>query len=53
MIMIARRQVVARKAQLLLTRRKRSHVQFTVLLTGFAAATSGCVVACAGNVALA
>jgi Fe-S-cluster-containing hydrogenase component 2 len=37
MIIIARRQVVAPKAQLLLNSWKKVHVPFTILLTGFAA----------------
>jgi len=37
MIVIARRQVVAPKAQLLLHSWKKVHVPFTVILTGFAA----------------
>ncbi len=37
MIVIARRQVVAPKAQLLLNSWKKVHVPFTVILTGFAA----------------
>ena len=37
MIVIARRQVVAPKAQLLLNSWKKVHVPFTILLTGFAA----------------
>ena len=37
MIAIARRQVVAPKAQLLLHSWKKVHVPFTVILTGFAA----------------
>ena len=36
MIVIARRQVVAPKAQLLLHSWKKVHVPFTVILTGFA-----------------
>ena len=38
MIVIARRQVVAPKAQLLLHSWKKVHVPFTILLTAFAAA---------------
>ena len=38
MIVIARRQVVAPKAQLLLNSWKKVHVPFTVLLTVFAVA---------------
>jgi len=38
MIVIARRQVVAPKAQLLLHSWKKVHVPFTVILTGFAVA---------------
>lgn len=38
MIVIARRQVVAPKAQLLLNSWKKVHVPFTILLTGFAVA---------------
>jgi hypothetical protein len=38
MIVIARRQVVAPKAQLLLHSWKKVHVPFTILLTGFAVA---------------
>ncbi|MCX5746659.1 MAG: hypothetical protein NT062_29635 [Proteobacteria bacterium] len=38
MIVIARRQVVAPKAQLLLNSWKKVHVPFTVLLTGFSVA---------------
>ena len=37
MIIIARRQVVAPKAQLLLNSWKKVHVPFTILLTGFSA----------------
>jgi hypothetical protein len=37
MIVIARRQVVAPKAQLLLNSWKKVHVPFTILLTGFSA----------------
>ena len=47
MIVIARRQVVAPKAQLLLHSWKKVHVPFTVILTGFAVGPHlGSVVAC-------